>query len=87
MLQFTITPRRTREPLPCEEPTQEEYEAFWKRKGCIPMKKDKTLCEDSHITSKSTADEYCRIIETYKRGFIKERECWSMLSRLGRISV
>lgn len=87
MLQFTITPRRFRAPLACEEPTQEEYDAFWKRKGCIPMVKDRTLCQDSHITAVSTADEYCRIIETYRRGFIKERECWSMLSRVGRTSI
>lgn len=80
MIHFKLTMRRTRDPHPSELPTPEEIDSI----PCIPMPHDKTLCEDMHISAKSTADEYCRIIETYRRGYIKERECWSMLSRLGR---
>lgn len=83
MKHFSLTPRKMRSPLPCELPTLEDIDGT----PCIPMKRDKTLCEDLGITPMSTADEYCKIIETYKRGFIKERECWSKISRLGRTSA
>lgn len=82
MIHFKITMNRTRDPEPCELPSLEDIDSI----PCIPMSHDKTLLEEMGIGPKSTADEYCRIIETYKRGYIREAECWSMLSRLGRIA-